>query len=82
LFTRIHLSAGLDLNSVAYALNDHPMTVLNAYNELIAEKHRPAIADANRRALTNRHATFTPPPMPPRLAKPRPPTDPNQVELF
>jgi hypothetical protein len=70
LFTRIHLSAGLDLNSVAYALNDHPMTVLKAYNELVAEKHRPAIAEANRRALVNGNGHVLTPPIISPIPKP------------
>ena len=84
LFSSHHLSHGVDINSVAYALNDTPKTVLTAYNQLHAEKHRPIIQEANRRALTNGHGqVFTPPvipltPKPPRVA----PVNPDQLSLL
>jgi hypothetical protein len=53
IFTSNHLSAGIDINSVAYGLNDAPATVLKSYNELQAGKHQPILHDANRRALLN-----------------------------
>ena len=36
IFTSSMLSSGMDINSVAYGLNDNPATVLRAYNELQA----------------------------------------------
>jgi hypothetical protein len=51
IFSSNHLSAGVDINSVAYGLNDTPATVLRAYNELQAGKHQPILHEANRRAL-------------------------------
>jgi hypothetical protein len=84
LFISHHLTAGIDINSVAFALNDTPATVLASYNELMEEKHRPIIHDANRRALANSsgHA-LTPPaipliPKPPRAA----PVNPDQLSLL
>jgi hypothetical protein len=53
LFSTHHLSHGMDINSVAFALNDTPQSVLLAYNELMEDTHRPIIADANRQALAN-----------------------------
>ena len=38
-----HLTNGVDINSIAYAMNDRPETVLANYNELMADKHRPII---------------------------------------
>jgi glucan biosynthesis protein len=74
----------VDINSVAYALNDTPKTVLTSYNQLQAEKHRPIIHDANRRALSNGNGhVLTPPvipvtPKPPRAA----PVNPDQLSLL
>jgi hypothetical protein len=51
IFTSNMLSSGMDINSVAYGLNDNPATVLRAYNELQAEKHTQSLHDAYRRAL-------------------------------
>jgi hypothetical protein len=57
IFTRNHLTASVDINSVAYGLGDTPAMVLRAYNELQAEKHRPILDEANRRALENVNGT-------------------------
>jgi site-specific recombinase XerC len=57
IFTRNHLTAGVDINSVAYGLGDTPAMVLRAYNELQAERHRPILEEANRRALENGRGT-------------------------
>jgi hypothetical protein len=83
LFSTHHLSHGMDINSVAYAMNDTPASVLKAYNELMADTHRPIIADANRQALANRHTPLTPPiiPITPKPAKPMK-SDPNQMNLI
>jgi hypothetical protein len=80
LFSTHHLSRGVDINSVAYAMNDTPHSVLKAYNQLMADAHRPIIADANRQALANGHKPLTPPNIPviPKLK----PTDPNQIPLI
>jgi integrase len=80
LFSTHHLSHGMDINSVAYAMNDTPQAVLNAYNELMADTHRPIIADANRQALANGHKPLTPPTIP-ITPKPRK-TDPDQMNLI
>jgi hypothetical protein len=53
IFTSELLSSGVDINTVAYGLNDNPMTVLQAYNELQAGKHQQTLHEANRRALLN-----------------------------
>jgi hypothetical protein len=75
-----HMTAGVDLNSIAYAMNDMPLTTLNNYNELMADKHRPIIADANRQALANGHNPLTPPIIP---VTPKPPKiDPDQMNLI
>jgi hypothetical protein len=81
IFMSHHMTAGVDLNSIAYAMNDMPLTTLNNYNELMADKHRPIIADANRAALANGHKPLTPPtiPLPPKRSKP---TDPDQLALI
>jgi site-specific recombinase XerD len=81
IFMSHHMTAGVDLNSIAYAMNDMPLTTLNNYNELMADKHRPIIADANRAALTNGHKPLTPPtiPLPPKRSKP---IDPDQLALI
>ena len=80
LFSTHHLSHGMDINSVAYAMNDTPASVLKAYNELMADTHRPIIADANRQALANGHKPLTPPviPITPKPLK----TDPDQINLI
>ncbi len=44
-------SSGVDLNTIAYGLNDNPMTVVLAYNEFQAGKHQLTLHEANRRAL-------------------------------
>jgi hypothetical protein len=80
LFSTHHLSRGVDINSVAYAMNDTPHSVLKAYNELMADTHRPIIADANRQALANGHKPLTPPKIP-VIPKPRK-TDPDQMNLI
>lgn len=49
-FTSNHLSDGVDINSIAYGLNDSPATVL-IYNALRAGKHEQSLEEANRRAL-------------------------------
>jgi site-specific recombinase XerD len=51
IFTSSMLSSGMDINSVAYGLNDNPATVLRAYNELQAGVHQQSLHDAYRRAL-------------------------------
>jgi hypothetical protein len=51
IFTSSHLSAGVDINSVAYGLGDTPAVVLGAYNELQAGKHGQSLQESNRRAL-------------------------------
>jgi hypothetical protein len=51
IFASNHLSAGVDINSVAYGVGDHPLTILIAYNELQAEKHQQNLQEANRLAL-------------------------------
>ena len=80
LFSTHHLSHGMDINSVAYAMNDTPGSVLKAYNELMADAHRPVIADANRAVLANGHKPLTPPiiPVTPKPKK----TDPDQMNLL
>jgi hypothetical protein len=52
IFTSSMLSSGMDINSVAYGLNDNPATVLRAYNELQAGVHQQSLQDAYRRALS------------------------------
>lgn len=83
LFSTHHLSHGMDINSVAYAMNDTPASVLKAYNELMADTHRPIIADANRQALAHGHKPLTPPviPLPPKPPKPAK-ADPDQLRLL
>jgi hypothetical protein len=81
LFISHHLTNGVDINSVAFALNDTPATVLKSYNELMEEKHRPIIYEANQRALShsNGHA-WTPPNI---LLIPKPPKiNPDQMTLI
>jgi hypothetical protein len=80
LFSTHHLSRGVDINSVAYAMNDTPHSVLKAYNELMADTHRPIIADANRQALANGHKPLTPPNIP-IIPKPMK-SDPDQMQLI
>jgi hypothetical protein len=81
LFMSHHMTSGIDLNSIAYAMNDLPATVLAAYNELIADKHRPIIHDANRRALAQGISQPLTPPSIPLIPKP-PTTDPAQMALL
>jgi hypothetical protein len=80
LFSTHHLGHGMDINSVAYAMNDTPASVLKAYNQLVADTHRPIIAEANRQALANGHKPLTPP-LIPVIPKPRP-TNPDQIPLL
>jgi hypothetical protein len=72
LFSTHHLSHGVDINTVAYAMNDTPASVLKAYNQLHAETHRPIIAAANRRALAQGDKLLTPPVIPTAPNAPRP----------
>ena len=58
IFTSEMLSAGVDINSVAYGLGDQPATVLRSYNELQAGRHQQSLQDAYRRAL-NGHGKGT-----------------------
>jgi hypothetical protein len=81
LFMSHHLTAGIDINSIAYAMNDMPATVLNAYNELMEEKHRPIIHTANQQALANGSGHIWTPPNIPVTPKP-PKTDPDQIPLI
>lgn len=55
LFTSHMLSSGMDINSVAYGLNDTPATVLRAYNELQAGVHQQSLHEGYRRFLTPAH---------------------------
>jgi hypothetical protein len=80
LFMTHHLTNGVDINSIAYAMNDMPATVLENYNEMMADKHRPIIHNANLQALANRHKPLTPPNIP-VTPKPRK-TDPDQMSLL
>ena len=84
LFISHHLTNGVDINSVAFALNDTPATVLKSYNELMEEKHRPIIYEANQRALANGHGhILTPPAIPVSPKPPRTPAvDPEQLTLI
>jgi hypothetical protein len=50
----------MDLNSVAFIMNDKPETVLQAYNELHAQQHQQAAQDFYRRVLGNGNANGTP----------------------
>ena len=81
LFMSHHMTSGVDVNSIAYAMNDTPATVVAAYNELMDDKHRPIIAEANRRALIQSNSqALTPPNI---LAIPKPPKkNPAQMEFF
>jgi glucan biosynthesis protein len=65
-------------------MNDTPETVLANYNELLADKHRPIIHDANRRALANGNGHTLTPPVIPTTPKPLKPlkTNPNQMDLI
>lgn len=84
LFMTHHLTNGVDINTIAYAMNDTPETVLANYNELMADKHRPLIHDANQRALTKGHGHgLTPPviPLAPKVPQPKP-ADPRQMVLI
>jgi site-specific recombinase XerD len=80
IFSTHHLSHGMDINSVAYAMNDTPHSVLKAYNQLMADTHRPIVNDANRAALANGHKPLTPPKIP-IIPKPMK-TDPDQMNLI
>jgi hypothetical protein len=51
IFTSNMISSGVDINSVAYGLNDRVATVLASYNELQAGKHQQSLQDAYERAL-------------------------------
>jgi hypothetical protein len=83
IFTSELLSAGVDINTVAYGLNDNPRTVLQAYNELQAGKHQQTLHEANRRALTTGHQPLTPPVMPVAPNAPRrPAASPAQLSLL
>jgi hypothetical protein len=81
LFISHHLTNGVDINSVAFALNDTPATVLKSYNELMEEKHRPIIYEANQRALSHSNGHVWTPPHIPIIPKPKP-TDPDQMALL
>ena len=51
IFTSNMLSSGMDINSVAYGLNDTPATVLKSYNEMQGAKHQQSLQEAYSRAL-------------------------------
>jgi hypothetical protein len=66
IFSTYHLTHGVDINSVAFAMNDTPKTVLQTYNQIHADRHIRIIADANQRALAHGPQTLTPPVVVPR----------------
>jgi hypothetical protein len=53
LFVSHAINHGMDLNSVAFYMNDKPETVLQAYNELNAQQHQHAADDFYDRVLKN-----------------------------
>jgi hypothetical protein len=53
LFVSHAINHGMDLNSVAFYVNDKPETVLQAYNELNAQQHQHAADDFYDRVLKN-----------------------------
>jgi site-specific recombinase XerC len=62
IFTSTMLNAGMDINSVAYGLNDNPATVLQSYNELQGGIHQQSLQAAYARALHgNSHGNGTSP---------------------
>ena len=84
LFSTYHLTHGMDINSVAYAMNDTPQSVLKAYNQLMADTHRPIVAAANERALVHGNGhPLTPPVIPGTPKAPRSPAvNPAQLTLI
>jgi Phage integrase family len=82
IFVSQHLTHGVDINSVAHGLNDTPATVLAAYNELQADKHRSILQAANQRALATGQETYTltPPAIPLVPRDLRPPRTPKADE--
>ena len=52
-----------------------------SYNELMEDKHRPIIYEANQRALANGAGHVLTPPTIPIIPKP-PKTDPDQMNLI
>jgi hypothetical protein len=70
LFSTYHLTHGMDINSVAYAMNDTPQSVLKAYNQLQADTHRPIIHAANQQVLSNGNSHVLTPPVIPTIPKP------------
>jgi hypothetical protein len=74
LFVSHAITSGMDVNSVAYMMNDKPATVLEAYNELQAQQHQQVAQDFYRRALKPGNGqTLTPPVIPETPPTPRRP---------
>jgi hypothetical protein len=59
IFVSNHLARGVPVNAVAYALNDHPISVQNFYNELQGVQHQQSLREANRQALLHGHGNGT-----------------------
>jgi hypothetical protein len=84
IFTSELLTDGVDINSVAYGLNDNPQTVWQAYNELISGKHEQILQHVNRRTFGHAQvSTPTPPVLPvtPKVPR-RLAIDPAQLSLL
>jgi hypothetical protein len=58
IFTSNMLTSGMDINTIAYGLNDNPATVLRAYNEFQEGKHQQSLHDAYARALNGNGTTL------------------------
>jgi hypothetical protein len=52
LFVSHAIKSGMDVNSVAFIMNDRVATILPFYNEFYAQEHQKAAQDFYRRALT------------------------------
>lgn len=84
IFTSELLTSGVDINTVAYGLNDNPRTVLQAYNELQAGKHEQTLQELNRLVFSGDQAvTPTPPVLPVTPKAPRAPrVSERQLDLL
>lgn len=85
IFTRERLTNGIDINTVAYGLNDNPRTVWEAYNEMEGGTHEQKLQESNRLTFgVGQARTPTPPPvLPSAPKKPRPPrVNEAQLELL
>jgi site-specific recombinase XerD len=84
LFVSHAITGGLDVNSVAYVMNDTPRTVMLYYNEMYGEQEQVKAHDFYRWALNGGPLPLLTPPVIPDTPKAPPPpkVDDEQMALL